>query len=99
MVLGYYFFELFGQCLYEYCYEDDLVNFIEYYNMFFYLGVIIICCYCFFVKGEVWIWVCSCCYVLYSLLDLKLDFVICVIWFMKGIEFSVLNQWEILERD
>lgn len=51
LVLGYYLFELLGVCFYEYCYDEDLVNFIEYYNMLFYLGVIIICCYRLLIKG------------------------------------------------
>ena len=99
MVLGYYPFELLGQCLYEYCHEDDLANLTEYHNMLLYSGVITTCCYRLLAKGQVWIWVRSRCHVSYSPLDSKPDSVICVTWPMKGTEFSALNQREILERD
>lgn len=89
LILGYYFIELLGICFYEYCYVDDLGNLLEYYSMLFYFGVIIICCYRLLIKGQGWIWVRSRCYVSYSQLDFKFEFIICIIWFIKSIEFIV----------
>ncbi|KAL9956026.1 hypothetical protein ACROYT_G037443 [Oculina patagonica] len=99
LVLGYYPFELLGNCFYEYCHSEDLENLTEYHNMLPYSGVITTCCYRLLTKGQVWIWVRSRCHVSYSQLDSKPDSVICVTWPMKDTEFSTLNQEEVLERD
>ena len=99
LVMGYYPFELLGNCLYDYCHDDDLANLTEYHNMLLYSGVITTCCYRLLTKGHVWIWVRSRCHVSYSQLDSKPDSVVCVTWPMKSTEFSALNQEEVLERD
>lgn len=99
LVLGYYPFELLGACFYEYCHEEDLANLTEYHNMLPYSGVITTCCYRLLTKGQVWIWVRSRCHVSYSQLNSKPDSVICVTWPMKGTEFNLLNQEEVLARD
>ena len=99
LVLGYYPFELLGACFYEYCHYEDLANLTEYHNMLPYSGVLTTCCYRLLTKGQVWIWVRSRCHVSYSQLNSKPDSVICVTWPMKGTEFNMLNQEEILERD
>ena len=99
LVLGYYPFELLGACFYEYCHDEDLANLTEYHNMLPYSGVITTCSYRLLTKGQVWIWVRSRCHVSYSQLNSKPDSVICVTWPMKGTEFNMLNQEEVLERD
>lgn len=99
LVLGYYPFELLGACFYEYCHDEDLANLTEYHNMLPYSGVITTCCYRLLTKGQVWIWVRSRCHVSYSQLNSKPDSVICVTWPMKGSEFNMFNQEEVLERD
>lgn len=99
LVLGYYPFELLGACLYEYCHDEDLANLTEYHNMLPYSGVITTCCYRLLTKGQVWIWVRSRCHVSYSQLNSKPDSVICVTWPMKGTEFNMLKQEDVLERD
>ena len=99
LVLGYYPFELLGACFYEYCHDEDLANLTEYHNMLPYSGVITTCCYRLLTKGQVWIWVRSRCHVSYSQLNSKPDSVICVTWPMKGAEFNMFNQEEVLERD
>lgn len=99
LVLGYYPFELLGACFYEYCHDEDLANLTEYHNMLPYSGVITTCCYRLLTKGQVWIWVRSRCHVSYSQLNSKPDSVICVTWPMKGTEFNMLNQEEVLDRD
>lgn len=99
IVLGYYPFELLGNCLYEYCHGEDLAHLTEYHNMLLYSGVITTCCYRLLTKGQVWIWVRSRCHVSYSPLDSKPDSVVCVTWPMKGTEFCSLNQQEVLKRD
>lgn len=99
LVLGYYPFELLGACFYEYCHDEDLANLTEYHNMLPFSGVITTCCYRLLTKGQVWIWVRSRCHVSYSQLNSKPDSVICVTWPMKGTEFNMLNQANVLERD
>ena len=99
LVLGYYPFELLRACFYEYCHDEDLANLTEYHNMLPYSGVITTCCYRLLTKGQVWIWVRSRCHVSYSQLNSKPDSVICVTWPMKGAEFNMFNQEEVLERD
>lgn len=51
VVFGFFFLELCGSFLYEFCYVDDLDDLVEYYKVLFLMGRIIISYYCYMIKG------------------------------------------------
>lgn len=50
-VFGFFFLELIGNLFYEYCYYEDFENLLEYYEILFLIGKLIICYYWYFIKG------------------------------------------------
>lgn len=75
LVLGYQPSELLHKSIYAFIHHDDLVNIKAYHEMLVRKGRIKTCYYRFLTKGEVWIWLRSCCHISYNQWNSKPEYV------------------------
>ncbi|XP_028512811.1 circadian locomoter output cycles protein kaput [Exaiptasia diaphana] len=75
LVLGYQPSELVNKSIYAFIHHEDLVNIKTYHEMLVRKGRINTCYYRFLTKGEVWVWLRSCCHISYNQWNSKPEYV------------------------